>query len=68
MLTQHAELVAGNGGSVVWFNDLLMTSVTNHMSGEQNLVQIDGHPRKVVIINEGAADAVGLLGKIGFIF
>ena len=74
MLTRHADLVAGNSGSVVWFNDLLETSFTTQTSGKPNLVQIDAHmnadshPRKVAIINEGAADAVGLLGKIGFVF
>ncbi|WJZ80680.1 hypothetical protein VitviT2T_000580 [Vitis vinifera] len=70
MLTRHADLVAGNSGSVVWFNDLLETSFTTQTSGKPNLVQIDAHmnadshPRKVAIINEGAADAVGLLGMI----
>ena len=74
MLIRHANLVAGNSGSVVWFSDLLETSFTTRTSGKPNLVQIyahmnaDSHRRKVAIINEGAADAVGLLGKAGFEF
>lgn len=73
MLIRHAQLVAGTSGSVVWFNDLLQTSFTTQTSGKPNLLQIDAHtsaysqPRKVAIINEGAADAVGLLGMVGFV-
>ncbi|KAK2972184.1 hypothetical protein RJ640_030729, partial [Escallonia rubra] len=69
MLTRHAHLVAGNCGSVVLLNDLFESSFTNHTSGEPNSPQMDAHrgsynTKKVVIVNEGAGDAVGLLGVI----
>lgn len=59
MLTRQGDLVAGSCGSVVRLNDLLEASFTNHTPGKPIFENI----KKVVIINEGAGDAVGLLGK-----
>ncbi|KAK3026067.1 hypothetical protein RJ639_042559 [Escallonia herrerae] len=72
MLTRHAHLIAGNCGSVLLLNDLFESSFTNNSSGEPNSPQMDGHrgsyaTKKVVIVNEGAGDAVGLLGVIGLV-
>ncbi|KAF8399825.1 hypothetical protein HHK36_015697 [Tetracentron sinense] len=70
MLTKHADLVAGSGGSVMWFNDILETSFRTQKSGELNFLPVDAcrsaenFLRKVVIINEGSGDGVGLLGLI----
>lgn len=71
MLARHADLVVGSCGSVVWLSDLFKGSFTNHTSEEPNLGQVDAHRwsetqnmKKVVIINEGAGDVVGLLGVI----
>ncbi|KAK9276038.1 hypothetical protein L1049_005569 [Liquidambar formosana] len=70
MLMRHADLVAGSSGSIVWFSDILEASFTNQEYGKLNFKSMDAHrsagkvPRKVVIVNEGAGDAVGLLGVI----
>ncbi|OAY34428.1 D-cysteine desulfhydrase 2, mitochondrial isoform X2 [Manihot esculenta] len=70
MLKTHANLVAGNTGSVVQCNDILETFLTNQTSIDLNLGQVDAckivenHPKKVLIVNEGAGDAVALLGVI----
>ncbi len=67
MLQSHANLVAGNSGYVVWFNDIFESSLTTQTSSSS--VQMDANriaencPRKVAILNEGAGDAVALLGK-----
>lgn len=69
MLKTHANLVAGNTGSVVQCNDILETFLTNQTSIDLNLGQVDAckivenHPKKVLIVNEGAGDAVALLGN-----
>lgn len=69
MLKSHADLVAGNSGYVVWFNDILQASFTTQSSSTSDFIQMDAnrsaeyHPRKVVIVNEGAGDAVAILGK-----
>lgn len=68
MLTKKAEFIAGNSGSVVWLSDLFEASLTNHVSEKPNCRQMgelslaDG-TRKVAIVNEGAGDGAGLLGK-----
>lgn len=66
MLERHANLIAGSNGSVEWLNDLLAPAFIYHAYGKQNLIQTDGvtdtRNKKVVIINEGAGDAVALLG------
>ncbi|KAM7468713.1 hypothetical protein LguiB_016275 [Lonicera macranthoides] len=63
MLARHADLVAGSCGSVVWLNDLREASFTNHTPAKPIFENI----KKVVIINEGAGDTVGLLGVIRFV-
>lgn len=69
MLRNHANLVAGNSGIVVLFSDILEASFTCQTSSASNFVQMDAnrsaknYPRKVVIVNEGAGEAVAILGK-----
>ncbi|KAJ4710959.1 D-cysteine desulfhydrase 2, mitochondrial-like [Melia azedarach] len=68
MLKSHANLVAGNKGDVVWCNEIFEESLTAQRSRAPDLGQMDADrganncTRKVAIINEGAADAVALLG------
>ncbi|CAK9137353.1 unnamed protein product [Ilex paraguariensis] len=68
MLARHADLVAGNRGCVVQLSDLFGdSSTTINTSWKPKHVQMDARSfdeniQKVVIINEGAGDAVGLLG------
>ncbi|KAG2708040.1 hypothetical protein I3843_05G157700 [Carya illinoinensis] len=70
MLKSHADLVAGNSGYVVRFNDILEAAFTTQSSSTSDFIQMDAnrsaenHPRKVVIVNEGAGDAVAILGVI----
>ncbi|XP_037492592.1 D-cysteine desulfhydrase 2, mitochondrial isoform X2 [Jatropha curcas] len=70
MLKNHANLVAGNTGHVLWCDDILETFFTNQTSNALNSEQMDGrtsienHLKKVLIVNEGAGDAVALLGVI----
>ncbi|XP_010250939.1 PREDICTED: D-cysteine desulfhydrase 2, mitochondrial isoform X2 [Nelumbo nucifera] len=76
MLKGHADLVAGSSGSVVWLSDILKTSLVSCSSEEGSFVQANAfqrnftllepekRPRKVVIVNEGAGDAIALLGII----
>lgn len=68
MLTSHADFIAGSCGTVVWLSDLFEASFANNVSEVPNFMQMDAlsmpeDNRKVVIVNEGAGDAVGLLGK-----
>lgn len=69
MLNSHANMVAGNRGYVVGFNEIFETSFTTQISSASNFVQMDADrsaencPKKVVIVNEGAGDAVAILGK-----
>ncbi|KAK3223516.1 hypothetical protein Dsin_010541 [Dipteronia sinensis] len=53
MLTSHAKLVAGSNGYVLCCNDIFDKSFTTQTSGDSTAV---------VIVNEGAGDAVALLG------
>lgn len=67
MLAKHAESVVGANGSVIWLSDIMEASSKNHASRQQNFLQADPvtfpeKSKKVVIINEGAGDAVALLG------
>lgn len=54
MLRTHADLVAGEDGSVLWTKDL--EAMDGFSSSKAS-------PRKVLIVNEGAGDALALLGK-----
>ncbi|KAL5760044.1 hypothetical protein ACOSQ2_018882 [Xanthoceras sorbifolium] len=68
MLTSHAKLVAGSNGYVLWCNEIFGESFTSQTSAASTFVQVNDHrgaddcPRKVVIVNEGAGDALALLG------
>lgn len=74
MLIKHAELVAGDGGNVVWMDDILQEDFGG-LNLEKGSVPLDGSrdshlkdenkmsSRKVVIVNEGAGNLVGLLGR-----
>lgn len=74
MLSIHASLVAGHGGSVIWLNDLLKKSIDDNDSAARFSEAKEstytfskdgvGHDlRKVAVISEGAGDVVGLLGE-----
>ncbi|KAL5984465.1 hypothetical protein ACLOJK_018570 [Asimina triloba] len=75
MLMKHANLVAGTSGLVMHLNDILGTN-TVPLKPEGPLFTRDdcrsaitpdkaeNNQRRVVIINEGASDAIGLLGVI----
>ncbi|XP_051122201.1 D-cysteine desulfhydrase 2, mitochondrial isoform X2 [Andrographis paniculata] len=72
MLARHAELVAGDKGSVVRLVDILEASFRNCNSGKSNIVEADRgecseEVKKVVVVNEGAGDAVALLGVMRLI-
>ncbi|KAL9420797.1 hypothetical protein AB3S75_038383 [Citrus x aurantiifolia] len=68
MLKSYANLVAGNNSDVVWCNEILEASLTTQKSRASCLGQMDAHKgidncrKKVLIVNEGAGDAVALLG------
>lgn len=65
MLSSHAESI---GGSVLSLDVLLKSSFTNHNSIKSNLSKIENgqssNSKKIVIVNEGAGDAVALPGKL----
>ncbi|KAG8365995.1 hypothetical protein BUALT_Bualt17G0030000 [Buddleja alternifolia] len=72
MLARHAESVVGRNGSMLLLNDILEASSRNRATGKQNVLQVDPFKcreklRKVAIINEGAGDAIALLGLIRLI-
>lgn len=67
MLEGHANSIAGSNGSIECLDDLLVASLANNASKMKSLsekasLESITDLRKVAIINEGAADAVGLLG------
>lgn len=65
MLIRHANEVAGANGSVLWFKDLGCSAFPTNGPAHTEPERISGnHHRKVVIVNEGAGDAVALLGKM----
>ncbi|KAA8529673.1 hypothetical protein F0562_034227 [Nyssa sinensis] len=69
MLVRHAELVAGSSSSVVCLSDIFKASFTTQTSGKPYYVGMDAHrcaenSKKVVIVNEGAGNSVGILGVI----
>lgn len=69
MLKSHAEMIAGDNGNVLWCNDVLEASFTSQKSGTSNFAYMDAYTvssncqRKVVIVNEGAGEAIALLGN-----
>ncbi|GMI99759.1 hypothetical protein like AT3G26115 [Hibiscus trionum] len=68
MLRTHANMVADNTGSVVYCNDIIDASLASHTYDSSKFVQMDAprgtenNSNKVAIVNEGAGDAVALLG------
>lgn len=68
MLQTHASMVAGHTGGVVYCNDIIDSSLASQTFECSKFVQRDAprgtenHSRKVAIVNEGAKDAVALLG------
>lgn len=67
MLAKHAESIAGAGGSIMWPNDVMEASFKPYESRAHNFPRADPincpeKPKKVAIINEGAGDAIALLG------
>lgn len=74
MLTTHAALVAGSSGSVLLLSDILDTSpacksediLWDSRRSPSSQATAEKDLRKVVIINEGAGNAKGLLGGIMF--
>ncbi|KAL8161675.1 hypothetical protein V2J09_013164 [Rumex salicifolius] len=66
MLLSHAEKVAGSSGSVTSLADILesFASTSHESKFEQKSADRSDFPRKVVVLNEGAGDAVALLGVI----
>ncbi|KAJ7957663.1 D-cysteine desulfhydrase 2, mitochondrial [Quillaja saponaria] len=71
ILRKQANLVAGCSGHVIWFNDVLeasyMTQISAAAPDHMKMYvsrSAENHPRKVIIVNEGAGDAVALLGVI----
>ncbi|XP_020098967.1 putative D-cysteine desulfhydrase 2, mitochondrial [Ananas comosus] len=61
MLLEHAHGVAGAGGEVMWIDDIVGEDL-GEMNSERGIGE-DGS-RRVVIVNEGAASSVALLGVI----
>ena len=69
MLLKYTDSVLGHSGSVAWPSDILEASLTSHLPGKPNFKHPDDHrcaenSKRVVIVNEGAGDAVGILGKL----
>lgn len=66
MLKSHADYLAGSSGNVIWFDDIMEASLSEN-DGAMSFLQKDAyrsdHPRKIVIVNEGAGDVVALLGN-----
>ncbi|XP_042048639.1 D-cysteine desulfhydrase 2, mitochondrial-like isoform X2 [Salvia splendens] len=72
MLAKHAELIVGAGGSIMWPNDVMEASFKPYKSRVHNFPRADpincpDKPKKVAIINEGAGDAIALLGVMRLI-
>ncbi|KAL3656052.1 hypothetical protein CASFOL_000448 [Castilleja foliolosa] len=62
MLSRHAESVVGRDGSIIKLADIIMSSSFKTAASDRPFKS-----RKVAIINEGAGDAVALLGVIRLI-
>ncbi|XP_021293582.1 D-cysteine desulfhydrase 2, mitochondrial isoform X2 [Herrania umbratica] len=68
MLETHASMVAGSSGNVVYCNDIIDAFITAQTFERSKFVQMDAprgtksHSTKVLVVNEGAGDAVALLG------
>lgn len=63
MLNDYADALVRNGGHIVRSDDIVA------LGSETNVVRRHGSEkgsRRVVIVNEGAGDAVALLGETAF--
>lgn len=73
MLSQYADSVAGSSSSVVRLSDILEDSLSTHLYEKPKFERLDAHrsaenSKRVVIVNEGAGDAVGFLGNFKMCF
>ncbi|KAK4488795.1 hypothetical protein RD792_004584 [Penstemon davidsonii] len=68
MLMKHAQSIVGGNGSSLWLNDILENFSRKYATGKQfdSNVRIEKQT-KVVIINEGAGDAIALPGVMRLI-
>ncbi|KAF5726707.1 hypothetical protein HS088_TW22G00388 [Tripterygium wilfordii] len=70
MLKSHANLLVGDSGIVMCCDDIIQALSMAQTSSAANFAPMDTHrsaedyPRKVVIVSEGAGDAIALLGVI----
>ncbi|XP_024007196.1 D-cysteine desulfhydrase 2, mitochondrial isoform X2 [Eutrema salsugineum] len=62
MLKTHADLVAGEDGSVLWAKDIVEDLEAMDVAKMDDFSTSKASPRKVLIVNEGAGDALALLG------
>ncbi|KAK8476750.1 hypothetical protein V6N11_007809 [Hibiscus sabdariffa] len=68
MLRRHANMIADNTSSVIYCNDIIDASLASQTFESSKFVQMDAprgtenNSNKVAIVNEGAGDAVALLG------
>ncbi|CAH2045422.1 unnamed protein product [Thlaspi arvense] len=63
MLRTHADLVAGEDGSVLWARDIVEGLEAMDAARMDDFSNSKSSPRrKVLIVNEGAGDALALLG------
>ncbi|KAH6826679.1 Pyridoxal-5'-phosphate-dependent enzyme family protein [Perilla frutescens var. hirtella] len=68
MLANHAESIVGGDGSIIWLNDVMKTSFEHHENFPKgDPFNFPEKPKKLAIINEGAGDAVALLGVMRLI-
>ncbi|KAG9445524.1 hypothetical protein H6P81_011652 [Aristolochia fimbriata] len=61
MLLRHAGSIAGASGSVIRLSDIIDDSYSTKASEH---VCTDSSAKRVVVVNEGAGEAVGLLGLV----
>ncbi|XP_010514253.1 PREDICTED: D-cysteine desulfhydrase 2, mitochondrial-like isoform X2 [Camelina sativa] len=62
MLRTYADLVAGEDGSVLWAKDIVEGLEAVDVAKMDDLSSSKNSGRKVLIVNEGAGDALALLG------
>jgi hypothetical protein len=63
MLRTYADLVAGEDGTVLWAKDIVEGRDTMNVAKMDDFSSMKTSRRKVLIVNEGAGDALALLGK-----
>ncbi|CAA0383723.1 unnamed protein product [Arabidopsis thaliana] len=62
MLRTYADLVAGEDGTVLWAKDIVEGRDTMNVAKMDDFSSMKTSRRKVLIVNEGAGDALALLG------